>query len=145
VAGLTFFVAAVPRPFAEVAAKERRIFVLNGSGRSPRLLRREWHSDGIRHRGILAATTPGSVDAWFESAAKLGSRSMADLFKSRLSIMLGMASQCFLTSRMSFDPPIGAGLKLGMPREILAVLGVIVCFAPRVKSVWQQWNLPCAG
>src|SRR5882724_1267528 len=63
------------------SAKERRIFVLNGSGRSPRSLRRELYSDGIPHRGILAATLPGTVDAWFEAAAKLGSRSMADLLK----------------------------------------------------------------
>jgi gamma-glutamyltranspeptidase / glutathione hydrolase len=63
------------------SAKERQTFVLNGSGRSPRLLRRELYSDEIPHRGIFAATTPGTVDAWFEAAAKLGSRSMADLLK----------------------------------------------------------------
>lgn len=63
------------------SAKERRIFVLNGSGRSPRLLHRERYSGGIPHRGILAASTPGAVDAWFEAAAKLGSRSVADLLK----------------------------------------------------------------
>ena len=63
------------------SAKERRICVLNGSGRSPQLLRRELYSNGIPHRGILAATTPGTVDAWFEAAAKLGSQSMADLLK----------------------------------------------------------------
>lgn len=81
------------------SAKERRIFVLNGSGRSPRLLRREWHSDRIRHRGILAATTPGSVDAWFEAAAKLGSRSMADLLKPAIDYAEN-GSQCFPTSRV---------------------------------------------
>ena len=63
------------------SANERRIFVLNGSGRSPRLLRRELYSNGIPHRGILAATTPGTVDAWFEAVAKLGSQNMADLLK----------------------------------------------------------------
>lgn len=50
--------------------KERRIFVLNGSGRSPRLLRRELYSNEISHRVIFAATRPGTVDAWFEAAAK---------------------------------------------------------------------------
>ena len=63
------------------SAKERRVLVLNGSGRSPRLLRREAYSSGIPHRGILAATTPGAVDAWFEAASKLGSRAMRDLLK----------------------------------------------------------------
>jgi gamma-glutamyltranspeptidase / glutathione hydrolase len=63
------------------SAKERRVFVLNGSGRSPRLLRREAYSGSIPHRGILAASTPGAVDAWFEAASKLGSRTMRDLLK----------------------------------------------------------------
>jgi gamma-glutamyltranspeptidase / glutathione hydrolase len=61
------------------SAKERRVLALNGSGRSPRLLRRESYSGTIPHRGILAATTPGNVDAWFEAASKLGSRAMGDL------------------------------------------------------------------
>lgn len=63
------------------SADRRRILVLNGSGRSPRLLRREAYSQSIPHRGILAASTPGTVDAWFEAASKLGSRTMHDLLK----------------------------------------------------------------
>ena len=54
------------------SADRRRILVLNGSGRSPRLLRREAYSQSIPHRGILAASTPGTVDAWFEAASKAG-------------------------------------------------------------------------
>ncbi len=61
------------------SAKERKISVLNGSGRSPRLLRRERYSGAIPERGILAACTPGTVDAWVEAAARLGSRSLGDL------------------------------------------------------------------
>ena len=63
------------------SAPQRRVLVLNGSGRSPRLLRRETYSGSIPHRGILAASTPGAVDAWFEAASKLGSRAMGDLLK----------------------------------------------------------------
>ena len=63
------------------SANQGRVLVLNGSGRSPRLLRRDAYSESIPHRGILAASTPGSVDAWFEAASKLGSRSMHDLLK----------------------------------------------------------------
>ena len=63
------------------SAKERAVLVLNGSGRSPRLLRRELFSDRIPHRGILAANTPGTVDAWFEIAARLGSRTVKDLLE----------------------------------------------------------------
>jgi gamma-glutamyltranspeptidase / glutathione hydrolase len=63
------------------SAKERRVLVLNGSGRSPRLLRREAYSGSIPHLGILAASTPGAVAAWFEAASKLGSRAIGDLLK----------------------------------------------------------------
>src|ERR671914_2936322 len=34
------------------SAKERRVLVLNGSGRSPRLLRRKAYSGSIPHHGI---------------------------------------------------------------------------------------------
>jgi gamma-glutamyltranspeptidase/glutathione hydrolase len=63
------------------SAQEQTVLVLNGSGRSPRLIRRELFSDHIPHRGILAASTPGTVDAWFEIAARLGSRAVKDLLK----------------------------------------------------------------
>ncbi|MEX0803188.1 MAG: gamma-glutamyltransferase [Candidatus Binatia bacterium] len=63
------------------SAKDQRVLVLNGSGRSPRLVRRELYSDSIPHRGILAASTPGTVDGWMKAAARLGSRSMRDLLK----------------------------------------------------------------
>ena len=63
------------------SARERRVFVLNGSGRSPRLVRRDMFSEKIPHKGMLAASTPGTVDAWWEAAARLGSRTMGDLLK----------------------------------------------------------------
>lgn len=63
------------------SAKQRRVLVLNGSGRSPRLLRRKAYSGSIPHRGILAASMPGTVDAWFEAASRLGSRAVRDLLK----------------------------------------------------------------
>ncbi len=61
------------------SAKEQQVFVLNGSGRAPHSLRRELYSDGIPHRGILAATTPGTVDVWMEAATKLASCSLREL------------------------------------------------------------------
>ena len=63
------------------SAQRRRVLALNGGGRSPRLLRRESYSGSIPHRGILAASTPRAVDAWFEAASKMGSRAMGDLLK----------------------------------------------------------------
>ena len=61
------------------SAKEKKVLALNGSGRSPKLLRRERYTDEIPERGILAACTPGLVDAWSEAAARLASRKLGDL------------------------------------------------------------------
>ena len=47
----------------------------------PKLTRRELFSAGIPHRGILAATVPGTVDGWVEVAATLASRSLRELLK----------------------------------------------------------------
>jgi gamma-glutamyltranspeptidase/glutathione hydrolase len=62
-------------------ANDRKTLVLNGSGRAPRKIRRELFADGIPHRGILAASTPGTVDGWVQLAAKLGSRSLAEILE----------------------------------------------------------------
>ena len=61
--------------------KQGKILVLNGSGRAPKQIRRELFAEGIPHRGILAATTPGTVDGWVEMAERLGSCSIAALLK----------------------------------------------------------------
>src|SRR5262249_7657227 len=37
-----------------------------------------------------------------------------------------------------------AGIKLGLPRTVMMVVGAVVCFLLRVVSVWQHWNLPKA-
>lgn len=66
------------------SAREKRVLVLNGSGRSPKLIHRELYSEDIPHRGILAANVPGAVDAWVEAANRLGTRSIRDLLKPAL-------------------------------------------------------------
>jgi gamma-glutamyltranspeptidase/glutathione hydrolase len=63
------------------SANQRKLLVLNGSGRAPKKIRRELFSEGIPHRGILAASTPGTVDGWVELAAKLGSRTIAEVLE----------------------------------------------------------------
>jgi gamma-glutamyltranspeptidase/glutathione hydrolase len=39
-----------------------KLLVLNGSGRAPKKICRELFSQGIPHRGVLAASTPGTID-----------------------------------------------------------------------------------
>lgn len=63
------------------SADRGKLLVLNGSGRAPKKIHRELFPQGIPHRGIFAASTPGTVDAWVELAAKLGSRSIAELLE----------------------------------------------------------------
>jgi gamma-glutamyltranspeptidase/glutathione hydrolase len=62
-------------------AKDDKTLVLNGSGRAPRNIRPELFGEGIPHRGMLAASTPGTVDGWVELAAELGSRRLAELLE----------------------------------------------------------------
>lgn len=61
------------------SSDQGRVLVLNGSGKSPRSIRRELFSDHIPHRGILAATVPGTVHSWVEIARKLGTRDLKSL------------------------------------------------------------------
>ena len=67
------------------SAKEKRLFGLNGSGRSPRaltleLLQAELAKLGrttIPPRGLLPISVPGAVDGWFELHAKFGKLPMS--------------------------------------------------------------------
>ncbi len=61
-------------------AKSKKLHGLNGSGRSPKSLTREWfiengHSQ-IPARGPLPVSVPGTVDAWFMLHEKFGSLPM---------------------------------------------------------------------
>ncbi len=67
------------------SAQDKRVHVLNGSGRSPKLVRSELYSKGVSHRGILAANVPGTVDGWVETAKKFATRSLRELLKPAIS------------------------------------------------------------
>jgi gamma-glutamyltranspeptidase len=65
------------------SAAERRMHCLNGSGPAPTLATREAFRvrrlDAIPDRGPLSATVPGTVGAWEEALARLGTRPLAEL------------------------------------------------------------------
>ena len=64
-------------------AKTQRLYGLNGSGRSPRSLSREWFAsngyESIPSHGPLPVTVPGAVDGWFMLHERFGSMPMEAL------------------------------------------------------------------
>ena len=63
------------------SAREQKLYCLNGSGKSPYLLKRELYSKKIPERGALAASVPGAVDAWAQLANRFATRSLAELWE----------------------------------------------------------------
>ena len=63
------------------SARDQKLYCLNGSGKSPHLLKRELYSEKIPERGALAACVPGAVDAWAQLANRFATRSLAELWE----------------------------------------------------------------
>jgi gamma-glutamyltranspeptidase/glutathione hydrolase len=74
-------------------AKSRKLYGLNGSGRSPRSLTlarlreelRKIHATHIPPRGPLPVSVPGTVDGWFELHRKFGKLPMKELLQPAIS------------------------------------------------------------
>jgi len=66
-------------------AKDKKVEVLNASGRSPFAATREFYVEqgfqNIPARGILTATVPGVVDGWVAALEKYGSLPLAELLQ----------------------------------------------------------------
>lgn len=66
-------------------AKERRLYGLNASGRSPQsLTMEEFRTRGMEQipvRGPLSVSTPGCVDGWYELHDKFGSMPMQEILQ----------------------------------------------------------------
>ena len=64
-------------------AKSKKLYGLNGSGRSPKALTRQWFVDNgyssIPARGALPVSVPGTVDGWFAMHERFGSLAMTDI------------------------------------------------------------------
>jgi gamma-glutamyltranspeptidase len=63
------------------SARDRKLYCLNGSGKSPCLLKRELYRKDIPERGALAASVPGAVDAWAQLANRFATRSLGELWE----------------------------------------------------------------
>ena len=66
-------------------AESQQLYGLNGSGRSPASLTREWFIENdytsIPPEGPLPVSVPGTVDAWFELHDRFGSVPMKDILQ----------------------------------------------------------------
>ena len=63
------------------SAREKKLYCLNGSGKSPYLLKREFYRKEIPERGAPAASVPGAVDAWTQLANRFATRSLEELWE----------------------------------------------------------------
>ena len=66
-------------------AESKQLYGLNGSGRSPQSISREWFIengyDSIPARGALPVSVPGTVDAWFALHERFGELPMQTVLK----------------------------------------------------------------
>jgi len=63
------------------SASDEKLSCLNGSGKSPIRLRREFYPKEIPTRGALAANVPGAVDAWVQLADRFATCPLKELWE----------------------------------------------------------------
>jgi len=113
-------------------AKTKKLYGLNGSGRSPKSLTlAEFKNRGITHipaYGPLPVTVPGCVDAWFELHKKFGSMPMNKILEKAVSY-----------ARNGF--PVHAELVALLPR----IPAIYSSYPNVMKHYYQSGHLPQEG
>jgi len=121
-------------------ARTQSLHGLNGSGRSPRSLTREWfiehgHSS-IPKYGPLPVSVPGAVDAWFELHSRFGRLPMKDILQPTIDYARN-------------GHPVHEYIQYGWGRNIERLSGypgfveqmTIDGRAPEVGEMWKNPNL----
>ena len=73
----------------------------------------------------------------------VGGGTVRDVLLSHVPIVLRV--DIYATAALAGAAVMLTGQKLGLPAPLAAVLGAITCFALRMASVWQHWQLPHAA
>lgn len=56
-----------------------------------------------------------------------------------------LRADVYATAALAGAAVLVVGRSLKLPKAVVAVAGIIVCFALRMISVWRHWNLPVLG
>ena len=70
----------------------------------------------------------------------VGGGTVRDIFLARIPAILRV--DVYAVAALAGAAVMVIGIRRGLSRPLMMVLGALVCFLLRVASVWQHWNLP---
>ena len=121
-------------------AKTQSLYGLNGSGRSPLSLTREWFEengiDKIPPYGPLPVSVPGTVDGWFELHGRFGSLPMIEILQPTINYARN-GHPVHETIQFYWDISVGRLSKYPGFVEQMTIDGR----APKVGELWKNPNL----
>jgi gamma-glutamyltranspeptidase/glutathione hydrolase len=121
-------------------AKTQSLYGLNGSGRSPLSLSREWFEengiDKIPPYGPLPVSVPGTVDGWFELHGRFGKLPMIEILQPAIDYARN-GHPVHATIQFYWDIYVGRLSKYPGFVEQMTIDGR----APKVGELWKNLNL----
>jgi gamma-glutamyltranspeptidase/glutathione hydrolase len=121
-------------------AKTQSLYGLNGSGRSPLSLSREWFEendiDKIPPYGPLPVSVPGTVDGWFELHGRFGKLPMIEILQPAIDYARN-GHPVHATIQFYWDISVGRLSKYPGFVEQMTIDGR----APKVGELWKNPNL----
>ncbi len=121
-------------------AKTQSLYGLNGSGRSPLSLSREWFEengiDKVPPYGPLPVSVPGTVDGWFELHGRFGKLPMIEILQPAIDYARN-GHPVHATVQFYWDISVGRLSKYPGFVEQMTIDGR----APKVGELWKNPNL----